>query len=178
MGGRCCRFCNAPLRDLVVDLGMSPLANSYVELSQLDRMEAFFPLRVLVCRQCLLVQAEDFETPENIFSNYAYFSSYSSSWLQHARAYADMAQERFGLNQDSRVVEVASNDGYLLVLPRERHSGLGRRASVQRSEGSRREGNPYPGGLLQSSDRRKSGRGRQCCGPHCGKQRACPCARP
>ena len=109
-----CRFCGAALRDLVVDLGMSPLANAYVRPEQLGAMESFFPLRALVCRECLLVQVEDYETPEAIFSDYAYFSSYSTTWLEHARRFALDAIDRFSLDADSLVVEVASNDGYLL----------------------------------------------------------------
>jgi len=93
---------------------MSPLANSYLSAEQLNRMEPFYPLRVYVCEACLLVQLEAFETPESIFGDYAYFSSYSDSWLRHARAYAEMAIDRFALGSASRVVEVASNDGYLL----------------------------------------------------------------
>jgi SAM-dependent methyltransferase len=94
---------------------MSPLANSYLTRDQLNRMEPFYPLRCLVCAQCFLVQLEEFESPERIFAgDYAYFSSYSSSWVEHARAYAEMAVERFGLGPGSRVVEIASNDGYLL----------------------------------------------------------------
>jgi SAM-dependent methyltransferase len=94
---------------------MSPLANSYPTAEQLTRMEPFYPLRCLVCAECFLVQLEEFESPAVIFSaDYAYFSSYSSSWVEHARAYADMAVERFALGAQSRVVEIASNDGYLL----------------------------------------------------------------
>jgi SAM-dependent methyltransferase len=93
---------------------MSPLANSYLEPEQLGQMEPFFPLHALVCEQCFLVQLEEFETPEAIFSDYAYFSSYSTSWLEHARRYVDMIVERLELGADSRVVEIASNDGYLL----------------------------------------------------------------
>jgi 2-polyprenyl-3-methyl-5-hydroxy-6-metoxy-1,4-benzoquinol methylase len=110
-----CRFCGAPLEHVFCDLGMSPIANSYVSEERLDQMEPFYPLKALVCSKCLLVQLEEFETPREIFSDqYAYFSSYSSSWLEHARRYTDMAMERFGLGSESRVVEVASNDGYLL----------------------------------------------------------------
>ncbi len=109
-----CRFCGAPLEAVFADLGSSPLANSYLTAEQVNAMEPFYPLRVLVCGSCFLVQLEEFETPEQIFSDYAYFSSYSSSWLQHSRAYADLMVERLGLNGASRVVEVASNDGYLL----------------------------------------------------------------
>jgi SAM-dependent methyltransferase len=94
---------------------MSPLSNAFLREDQLGRMEPFYPLRALVCERCLLVQLEEFETPEAIFAHdYAYFSSYSATWLRHAEAYADMAVERFGLGTGSRVVEVASNDGYLL----------------------------------------------------------------
>jgi SAM-dependent methyltransferase len=96
------------------DLGMSPLANSYLSEDELGQMEPFYPLRALVCEECFLVQLEDYETPDAIFSEYAYFSSYSTTWLDHARRYAEMAVERFGLDSGSQVVELASNDGYLL----------------------------------------------------------------
>jgi SAM-dependent methyltransferase len=110
-----CRFCSAPLEHVFVDLGMSPIANSYLRPEQLLRMEPFYPLRCLVCSKCFLVQLEEFESPEQIFSDdYAYFSSYSSSWVEHARQYVGMAVERFELGPDQRVVEIASNDGYLL----------------------------------------------------------------
>ncbi len=109
-----CRFCGTHLKQSVVDLGMSPLANSYLRADQLHRMEPFYPLRVFVCSECLLVQAEDFESPESIFDEYAYFASYSDTWLQHAKNYAEMAINRFSLNNTSRVIELASNDGYLL----------------------------------------------------------------
>jgi SAM-dependent methyltransferase len=109
-----CRFCNAVLQDVFLDLGLSPLANSYVPAERMATGEMFFPLKVYVCRQCLLVQLEVFETPENIFSDYAYFSSYSDSWLEHARRYSENVIERFGITGDSFVVEIASNDGYLL----------------------------------------------------------------
>ena len=109
-----CRFCGTVLRHTFVDLGMSPLAESWLKPSQLNQMEPFYPLHVYVCECCFLVQLEEFESPEHIFSDYAYFSSYSQSWLQHAKAYVDMAIQRFGLNERSQVVEIASNDGYLL----------------------------------------------------------------
>jgi hypothetical protein len=99
---------------------MSPLANAFLTDRELYRMEPFYPLRALVCLQCFLVQLEVFETPDHIFSDYAYFSSYSKSWLDHARRYVDTVVERFGVNADSQVVEVASNDGYLLQYFRER----------------------------------------------------------
>ena len=109
-----CRSCGAPLEHTFVDLGMSPLANSYVKPEQLNRMEPFYPLHVYVCAKCLLVQLEQFSTPHEIFSDYAYFSSFSDSWLAHAKAYVDMITDRFRLDHSSKVVEIASNDGYLL----------------------------------------------------------------
>lgn len=109
-----CRFCAAPLQHTFVDLGMSPLSNAYVSAEQANRMEPFYPLHAFVCDTCFLVQLEEFETPEQIFGDYAYFSSYSDQWLNHARAYAQDMVKRLGLNDRSRVVEVASNDGYLL----------------------------------------------------------------
>ena len=109
-----CRSCGAGLEHTFVDLGMSPLANSYIKPEQTNRMEPFYPLHVYVCEKCLLVQLEQFSTPQDIFSDYAYFSSFSDSWLAHARTYVDMMVDRFRFNQHSRVVEIASNDGYLL----------------------------------------------------------------
>jgi SAM-dependent methyltransferase len=110
-----CRFCQSPLRFTFVDLGMSPLCESYVSAEQLNHMEPFYPLHVYVCEQCLLVQLLAYVSPEHIFGGeYAYFSSYSDSWLQHAKAYTEMVIARFGLNHTSQVVEIASNDGYLL----------------------------------------------------------------
>ena len=109
-----CRFCGQTLEQIFVDLGMSPLANSYLTPAQLHQMEPFYPLRVYVCGDCLLVQAEEFESPEAIFGDYAYFASYSDTWLQHARTYAEGATRRFRLGSRSLVIEVASNDGYLL----------------------------------------------------------------
>jgi hypothetical protein len=93
---------------------MSPLCESYLEESQLQQMEPFYPLHVYVCHKCFLVQLGEFVSPEEIFTEYAYFSSYADSWLQHARAYTKLIVERLNLNKDSQVVEVASNDGYLL----------------------------------------------------------------
>ena len=109
-----CRFCHSPLQHIFVDLGMSPLANSYLNFSQLSEMEPFYPLRAYVCEHCFLVQLEEFEHPERIFSDYAYFSSYSNSWLQHAKAYTEMMVARFGIGAQNQVIEIASNDGYLL----------------------------------------------------------------
>ncbi len=109
-----CRLCGAELTHVFVDLGMSPLSNSYLTPEQLVKMEPFYPLRALVCDRCFLAQLEAYETPEHIFSDYAYFSSYSTTWLDHCQAYSEMVTKRFGLDQNSTVVEVASNDGYLL----------------------------------------------------------------
>ena len=109
-----CRFCGAPLRHTVVDLGMSPLCESYVSADRLNAMEPFYPLHVWVCDACFLVQLEQYVSREEIFSDYAYFSSYSDSWLDHCRRYVDQMIVHLSLTPRSRVVEVASNDGYLL----------------------------------------------------------------
>jgi 2-polyprenyl-3-methyl-5-hydroxy-6-metoxy-1,4-benzoquinol methylase len=109
-----CRFCEAPLSQTFADLGMSPLANSYVAPEKADAMEPFYPLHALVCTKCWLVQLQMYQTGEDIFSDYAYFSSYSDSWLVHAKAYTDKMRARFQLNASSQVIEIASNDGYLL----------------------------------------------------------------
>jgi len=109
-----CRFCDAPLKQTLVDLGMSPLCESYLSESELNQREAFYPLHVRVCGKCFLAQLEAYVSPEEIFSDYAYFSSYSDSWLAHAMKYADQVTDRFALNAGSLVVELASNDGYLL----------------------------------------------------------------
>ncbi len=120
MAPHSCRFCGRELEHLFADLGMSPLANSYLEPAELGGMEPFYPLRVMVCDGCFLVQLPELATREEIFSDYAYFSSYSDTWLAHAEAYAEAVSERFGIGADSHVVEVASNDGYLLRYFRRR----------------------------------------------------------
>jgi SAM-dependent methyltransferase len=109
-----CRSCGATLRHTFVNLGMSPLANSYVKPEQLNQTEPVYPLHAYVCAECFLVQLKSIAKPEDIFSDYAYFSSYSDTWVEHARAYTDAVTKRFGLNGKSWVVEIASNDGYLL----------------------------------------------------------------
>ena len=109
-----CRFCGTPLSRIFVDLGMSPLCESFLSAGQLDAMEPFYPLTVRVCESCFLVQLSEYVRPAEIFTDYAYFSSYSTSWLDHARRYVDAMTERFSLGPSSRVVEIASNDGYLL----------------------------------------------------------------
>jgi SAM-dependent methyltransferase len=109
-----CRFCGAGLRRTFVDLGMSPLCETYPSAEDLNHGETYYPLHVFVCDQCFLVQLEEYESPEDIFGDYAYFSSYSDSWLKHCDMYCQRMVDRFGLDQRKFVVEVASNDGYLL----------------------------------------------------------------
>ncbi len=109
-----CRFCENNLSQIFLDLGTTPLSNSFLHKSDLNNDEPFFPLQVYVCEKCYLFQLKQFKTPNEIFSNYAYFSSYSSSWLKHAENYVNMIVDRFAFNQNSLVVELASNDGYLL----------------------------------------------------------------
>jgi C-methyltransferase C-terminal domain/Putative zinc binding domain/Methyltransferase domain len=109
-----CRFCGTPLRQTLVDLGMSPLCESYVSADQLNEMEPFYPLHVRVCDQCFLVQVGDYVSSDHIFTEYAYFSSFSDTWLKHAADYVDMIVSRFKLGKTSLAVELASNDGYLL----------------------------------------------------------------
>ena len=109
-----CRFCAAGLSETFVDLGMSPLSNSFIPPEHADTMEKFYPLHAYVCSDCRLVQLRQFETPDHIFSDYLYFSSYSDTWLRHAAAYARAMTERLHLGPHSSVIEVASNDGYLL----------------------------------------------------------------
>ncbi|MCH9610653.1 MAG: hypothetical protein S4CHLAM81_06290 [Chlamydiales bacterium] len=105
-----CRFCQKPLKTTFCDLGKTPLANEYPKSA--DKSESFFPLHAYVCDHCFLVQLQQVETPSTIFSEYAYFSSFSSSWLEHAKEYADMMRPK--LTKGAHIVEIASNDGYLL----------------------------------------------------------------
>jgi SAM-dependent methyltransferase len=109
-----CRFCGHNADHLFVDLGMSPLCESYLAAAQLNEMEPFYPLRVNVCPACFLVQLAEYVSPAHIFTEYAYFSSYASSWVEHARVYAETVRRRFSLTANSFVMEIASNDGYLL----------------------------------------------------------------
>ena len=109
-----CRLCWADLTHTFVDLGMSPPCESYLSADQLDQGETFYPLHVRVCSQCLLVQLPAYIPAEDIFTDYAYFSSYSDSWVRHAEKFIDLAAARLGLDGESFIVEVASNDGYLL----------------------------------------------------------------
>lgn len=115
MTGATCRSCGAPLTTVVVDLGMTPISNAFIRADRSSFSERFYPLKSFVCDSCWLVQLEDFETPETHFhGDYVYFSSFSDSWLAHARHFVERAVGRFGLSGTSRVIEVASNDGYLL----------------------------------------------------------------
>jgi len=109
-----CRFCNSNLSKVFVDLGMSPLSNSFLTEDMLDKEEKFYPLAAFVCENCFLVQLPEIENPENIFSDYAYFSSYSETWLKHSENYVNEMLDRFSFDSKSLVVEIASNDGYLL----------------------------------------------------------------
>lgn len=109
-----CRFCGSKLEHTFADLGVSPLVQSFLSAEQLNQMEPFYPLQVYVCGKCFLVQLQEFVAPENIFSDYLYFASYSDSWLAHANRYTDQMVRRFPIDANSLVVEIASNDGYLL----------------------------------------------------------------
>jgi len=110
-----CRFCKTELKNVFIDLVNSPASNSFLTANQLNEPESFYPLKVYTCHQCFLVQVDEYKKSDTIFdSNYVYFSSYSTSWLQHAKAYTEKMTKRFGYNENSLVVEVASNDGYLL----------------------------------------------------------------
>ncbi len=116
-----CRFCGDQLSLTFVDLGLSPLSNSFLNASQLQAQEPVFPLHVFVCGSCFLVQLEEFESPQNIFSDYAYFSSFSDAWLQHAKGYVEEMTVRFKISSSHRVIEIASNDGYLLQYFKEKN---------------------------------------------------------
>jgi SAM-dependent methyltransferase len=109
-----CRFCGAGLHRTFVDLGMSPLCETYPSVEEVNRGEVYYPLHVYVCEKCWLVQLEEYESAENIFSDYPYFASFSDSWLKHCEKYCNEMKARFGLGEQSFVIEVASNDGYLL----------------------------------------------------------------
>jgi len=109
-----CRFCKNTLEHMFIDLGKSPLANSYIKYEDLNKPESFYPLRTFVCSKCFLVQLEEYESPKNIFTEYAYMSSYSESMLKHVKDFVDDSIERFHINTNSHIIEIASNDGYLL----------------------------------------------------------------
>lgn len=115
-----CRFCGEELKHTFVDLGVSPLANNYIDKENLHRGEVFYPLHVMVCEKCFLVQALEYEEPKNIFTEYKYFSSCSQSWLGHMKTYVENVVERFQIDKKSNVMEIASNDGYLLQFFKEK----------------------------------------------------------
>lgn len=115
-----CRFCNTPLNQTLVDLGMSPLCEDFVKPGKENEMERFYPLHVYVCPECYLVQLEEFVSPEEIYRDYSYFSSFSDSWLDHSKRYADFIIDRFEIGKESLVAELASNDGYLLQFFRDK----------------------------------------------------------
>ena len=114
MSGARCRFCESRLNTVFVDLGLSPLSNEYIRKERMASGQRFFPLVVRTCEKCFLTQADVYENPEDIFSDYQYFSSYSTSWLKHAKDYVDMIAARLNLDRNSLVAEAACNDGYLL----------------------------------------------------------------
>src|SRR5215813_4432579 len=114
VGVKPCRLCGAPLTTTFVDLGMSPPCERFLTIDQIDDMEPFFPLRTLVCEECFLVQLPENVPPKDIFPEYAYFSSFSTSLIEHARRYCEMIRGRLKLGPSSQVFEIASNDGYLL----------------------------------------------------------------
>ncbi len=117
-----CRFCKTELEHVFIDLVNSPASNSFLSKEQLNEPETFYPLKVYTCHQCFLVQVDEYKKSDAIFdSNYVYFSSYSNSWLKHAKAYTEMMTDRFGYNENSLVIEVASNDGYLLQYFKEKN---------------------------------------------------------
>jgi len=116
-----CRFCNKELKQIFVSLGLSPLSNSYLSKDQLNKREPFYQLELYICESCFLVQLEEFESPQHIFGDYAYFSSYSDTWLKHVKDYVEKMMRIFKIGCDSFVVEIASNDGYLLQYFTEKH---------------------------------------------------------
>ena len=124
MSSGCCRFCGSKLSVTFADLGTAPLSNSYLTADQLSAMEPFYPLHARVCEKCLLVQLDQFQSPQQIFGDYAYFSGYSESWLRHAEKYVEMMCHRFGFGPQSQVIEIASNDGYLLQYFKQRGIGV------------------------------------------------------
>lgn len=121
MKEKTCRFCNTLLSNVFVDLGISPLSNSFVKKDMLNQKELKYPLIAYVCHNCFLVQLEEFEKPVNIFHDYAYFSSFSDTWLKHCKNYVELVTKRFDLGRNNLVIEIASNDGYLLQYFKEKN---------------------------------------------------------
>ena len=117
-----CRFCNEEVQHVFIDLVNSPASNSFLKKEELNEPETFYPLKVYTCHKCFLVQVDEYKKSGDIFdSDYVYFSSYSTSWLKHAKAYTEKMTDRFGFNENSLVIEVASNDGYLLQYFKEKN---------------------------------------------------------
>ena len=114
-----CRFCNANVKNIFADLGNTPFANSFLSSEQIENKEPSYPLCAYVCSKCFLVQVEEFESPDSIFTNYAYFSSYSKTWLYHVKQFVENVSKKFSLNEKHQVIEIASNDGYLLQFFKE-----------------------------------------------------------
>src|SRR5215467_1600846 len=141
MSAPTCRFCDTRLAHTLCDLGMSPLCESILAADQINQMEPFYPLKVWVCHKCLLVQLEQYVSAEHIFTEYAYFSAFSTAWLEHARSYVAMITERLGLGPTSQVIELASNDGYLLQYFVERDiPALGIEPAANVAEAARKRG--------------------------------------
>src|ERR1051325_6975624 len=141
MSAPTCRFCNAQLAHTLCALGMSPLCESILAADETNQMEPFYPLKVWVCHKCLLVQLEQYVSAEHIFTEYAYFSAFSTAWLEHARSYVAMITERLGLGPTSQVIELASNDGYLLQYFVERGiPALGIEPAANVAEAARKRG--------------------------------------
>jgi 2-polyprenyl-3-methyl-5-hydroxy-6-metoxy-1,4-benzoquinol methylase len=137
-----CRFCKTTLEHTFIDLVNSPASNSFLTTMQLNEPETFFPLKVYTCHRCFLVQVDEYKKSDAIFdSNYVYFSSFSTSWLQHAKKYTELMTERFGLNSQSQVIEVASNDGYLLQYFKEKNIPvLGIEPTANTAESAKQKG--------------------------------------
>ena len=137
-----CRHCNTSLNDVFIDLESQPPSNSFLTKAQLNEPESYFPLKLFVCPECFLVQIDEYKSSQEIFSEeYVYYSSFSTSWVDHARRYVDMAVDRFGLNEDSFVVELASNDGYLLQFMVEKNIPcLGVEPSTATADAGREKG--------------------------------------
>ncbi len=141
--GATCRFCGAGLHHIFVDLGRSPLCQTHLQAHQLNEMEPFYPLRVFICEEDFLVQLPEHVSPQEIFTEYAYFSSYSDSWLAHAKAYAEEAIRQFALGRDSLVVKLGSHDGYLLQnFVRRRIPALGIEPALNMAAAARQKGVP------------------------------------
>src|SRR5215510_9136297 len=141
MSAPTCRFCNTALAHTLCDLGMSPLCESILAADDTNHMEPFYPLKVWACHKCLLVQLEQYVSAEHIFTEYAYFSAFSTAWLEHAKTYVAMITERLGLGATSHVIELASNDGYLLQYFVERGiPALGIEPAANVAEAARKRG--------------------------------------